>query len=75
MKSFGVVVKFIITFLTSWPCVSCLLQLIVLWHLSKATRVFLLACVHYNHKWIANLVIDFQISSSEVQKTLLVDLV
>ncbi len=45
---------------------SCLLWLIVLWHLSKATKLFLIACVHYNYKWVANSILDFQISSSEV---------
>jgi hypothetical protein len=29
---------------------SCLLLLTVLWHLSKAIRLFLVACVHYNYK-------------------------
>jgi hypothetical protein len=29
---------------------SCLLQLIVLLHLFKTTRLFLVACVHYNYK-------------------------
>ncbi len=40
------------------------LQLIILWHLFKPTRLFLVACVHYNYKWITNVVIDFQISCS-----------
>jgi len=32
--------------------------------LAKATRLFLVACVHYNYKWITNSVVDYQISSS-----------
>ncbi len=44
---------------------SCLLQLIVLWHLFKTTRLFLVKCVHNNYKWVANLVVAFQISSNE----------
>jgi hypothetical protein len=43
---------------------SCLLQLIVLWHLSKVTMCFLVACVHYNYKGVANSIVDFQMSSS-----------
>ncbi len=38
----------------------CLLQLIVLWHFSKATKLFLVTCVQYNYQWVINLVIDFQ---------------
>ncbi len=38
----------------------------VLWHLSKATKLFLVTCVHYNYKWVTNIVIDFQISLSEM---------
>jgi len=49
----------------------CLLGLTILWHLSKATRLFLVACVHYNYKWIANLVVDFQISSNVIEDLLL----
>jgi hypothetical protein len=30
--------------------ISCLLQLTILWHLFEATRVFLVAYVHYNYK-------------------------
>jgi hypothetical protein len=49
----------------NFMAMSCLLQLIVLWHLSKTTRLFLIACVHDNYKWVTNLVIDFQISFSD----------
>jgi hypothetical protein len=38
----------------------------VLWHLSKVTRLFLVTCVHYNYKWITNLIVDFQISISDI---------
>jgi hypothetical protein len=44
--------------------ISCLLQWIFLWHLSKTIRLFLVVCVHYNYKWVTYLVIDYQISSS-----------
>jgi hypothetical protein len=44
----------------------CLLWLIVLWHLSMATRLFLVACVYCNYKWVANSIIDFQISFSVI---------
>jgi hypothetical protein len=33
--------------------------------LSKATKLFLVASIHYNYNLVANLVIDFQISSNE----------
>jgi hypothetical protein len=53
----------------NFMAMSCLLQFIILWHLSKVTILFLVvvlvACVHYNYKWVANLVVDFQISSNE----------
>ncbi len=45
---------------------SCILQLTILWHLSKATRLFLVTCVHYNYKWVTNSIIDFQNSSSDI---------
>ncbi len=45
----------------------CLLWLIVLWHLSKATRLFSIACVHYNYKWVTNSVIDFQNPSNAIR--------
>jgi len=48
----------------NFMAMSCLLQLIVLWHLSKATMLFLVTCVHYNYKWVTNSIVDFQISSS-----------
>jgi hypothetical protein len=48
----------------NFMAMSCLLQLIILWHLSKATRLFLIACVHYNYKRVTNSIIGFQISSS-----------
>jgi len=51
----------------NFMAMSCLLQLIILWHLSKATRLFFVTCVHYNYKWITNSVIDFQIFSSVFQ--------
>jgi hypothetical protein len=34
----------------NFMAMSCLLQLIVLWHFYKATKLFLVACVHYNCK-------------------------
>jgi hypothetical protein len=49
----------------NFMAMSCLLQLTILWHLSKRTRLFLVTCVHYNYKWIANSIIDFQFSSSD----------
>jgi hypothetical protein len=33
----------------NFKAMPCLLQLTILWHLSKATRLFLVACVHYNY--------------------------
>ncbi len=45
---------------------SCLLLLTVLWHLSKAIRLFLVACVHYNYKWVTNSLVDFQILFNEI---------
>jgi len=51
----------------NFVAMSCLFQLTILWHLSKATRVFLIACVHYNYKWVANSIIDFQFFSSDWQ--------
>jgi hypothetical protein len=45
--------------------ISSLSWLTVLWHLSKTTKVFLVACVHYNYKWVTNSIFDFQVSSSE----------
>ncbi len=45
----------------------CLLQLIVLWHLSKVIRLFLVACVHYNYKRVANSIVDFQFSFNEIK--------
>jgi hypothetical protein len=49
----------------NFMAMSYLLQLTILWHLFKATRLFLVACVHYNYKWVANLIFDFQFSFSE----------
>jgi hypothetical protein len=49
----------------NFMAMSCFLQLTVLHHLSKATKLFLVTCVHYNYKLVANLVINFQISSSD----------
>jgi hypothetical protein len=49
----------------NFMAMSCLLWLTILWHMFKATRLFLVTCVHYNYKWIANLVVDFQFSFSE----------
>jgi hypothetical protein len=46
---------------------SCLLRIIVLWHLSKATKLFLISCVHYNYKCVTNLVVDFQFFSTVIQ--------
>jgi hypothetical protein len=43
---------------------SCFLQLTVLWHLSKVTKLFSVTCVHYNYKCVANLIVDFQKNSS-----------
>jgi hypothetical protein len=37
-------------FTFNFMAMSCLLQLTVLWHLSKETRLFLVAYVHYNYK-------------------------
>jgi hypothetical protein len=48
---------------SNFMATSRLLQLTILWHLSKATRIFLITCVHYNHKWITNSIIDYPISS------------
>ncbi len=50
----------------NFMAMSCFLRLTILWHLSKATRLFLVTCVHYNYKWVTNLVIDFQFSSSDI---------
>jgi hypothetical protein len=49
----------------------CLLRLTILWHLSKATRLLLVTCVHFNYKWITNLVVDFQISFNAIEDLLL----
>jgi hypothetical protein len=51
-------------YIFNFMAMSCLLWLVVLWHLSKAIRLFLISCVHYNYKWVANWIVDFQISSS-----------
>jgi hypothetical protein len=53
-------------YIFNFKAMSCFLWLNVLWHLSKAIKLFLIACVHYNYKWVANSVLDFQISSNEV---------
>jgi hypothetical protein len=52
-------------YIFNFMAMSHLLQLIVLWHLSKASRLVLVACVHYNYKWVANSIVHFQISSSD----------
>jgi hypothetical protein len=44
--------------------VSCLLWLVVIWHLALATREILIANVHYDWKWATNLIVIFQISSN-----------
>jgi hypothetical protein len=40
MKIYSLVIRFLFTFF-NFMAMSCLLQLIILWHLSKATRLFL----------------------------------
>jgi hypothetical protein len=54
-------------YIFNFMAMPCLLQLIVLWHLSKATKLFLVTCVHYNYQWVINLVIDFQKNSNELR--------
>jgi hypothetical protein len=49
-------------YIFNFMAMSCLLWLIDVWHLSKATRLFLVTFVHYNYKWVTNSVIDCQIS-------------
>jgi hypothetical protein len=49
----------------NFMAMSCLLGLIVLWHLSETSKLFLVTCVHYNYKWVTNSVINFQISFNE----------
>jgi hypothetical protein len=51
-------------YIFNFIAMSCLLWLTILWHLSKATMLVLVACVHYNYKWITNSIVHFQISSS-----------
>jgi hypothetical protein len=65
MKLFGLVIRFA-TYTFNFMAMSCLLRLTTLRHLSKAIRLFLITCVHYNSKWIANLVVDFQIYFTDI---------
>jgi hypothetical protein len=65
MKFFGLVIRFA-TYTFNFMAMSCLLQVTVLWHLSRAIKLFLITCVYYNYKRVANLVIDFQIYSSDI---------
>ncbi len=53
----------------NFMAMSCLLRLIILWHLSSIARLFLITCVHNNYKWVANLVVDFQIPFSVLSKS------
>jgi hypothetical protein len=56
---------------------SCLLQLTILWHLSKAIRLFLVVCVHYNYKLsqiqllISKFLLDLRKGKGYVKKLLL----
>jgi hypothetical protein len=46
----------------NFMAMSCLWWLTIFWYLSQTIRLFLLTCVHYNYKWIANPIVDFQFS-------------
>ncbi len=51
-------------YIFNFMAMSCFLQLIILWHLSKAIKLLLVVCVYYNYKRVTNLVTNFQISSN-----------
>jgi hypothetical protein len=56
MKVFGPSYK-VCDYTFNFMAMSCLLWLIVLLHLSIPTRLFLVACVHYDYKWITNVLL------------------
>jgi hypothetical protein len=63
MRSFGLIIRFAITLSTLRPChVFC--DWLFYGTLSKTIVLFLVACVHYNYKWVTNSIVHFQIFSS-----------